>query len=236
MTNSCIQVDSGSESDSDLMKGPFCTASSSPEECTSSSLGEGTSSTAEEVANMTSEMKNFSTLKELMHWHKMSLKLEEDNRKRIRVSRDDLWHESVAIFKKPSFDPTAAPYVRFEGEAGVDAGGLSNEYGSLLCQEIFSSQAHLFEGEEHRKLPIYSIDAMNSRLFQLAGKMVAYLILHLDIGIPCLSPAVYNYIVTSTASPESCSIEDVVDLELREMIVQVVWHCYEINLPLKSST
>ena len=106
----------------------------------------------------------------------MSLKLDEENIKRIRVCRDDLWHESIATFKNPQFDCTAIPNVKFEGEAGSDAGGLRREYGSLLCKEIFSGQANLFEGTEERKLPIYSIDSIYSRLFHLAGKIVAYLV------------------------------------------------------------
>ena len=43
----------------------------------------------------------------------------------------------VLLFsKKPNFNLTASPRVKFEGESGVDAGGLSREYGSLL-QKVF---------------------------------------------------------------------------------------------------
>ena len=104
---------------------------------------------------------------------------------------------------------------------GVDAGGLRREYGALLCQAIFSATANLFEGPEDRKLPIYSIDGIHSRLFKLAGNMVAYLIIHLDASVPCLSPTVYKYIESGSVSPEFCSIDDVFDLELRELIEKV---------------
>lgn len=49
---------------------------------------------------------------------------------RMQVLREDIWNESVAIFKKPKFSLTALPRVKFGGESGVDAGGLSEEYGS----------------------------------------------------------------------------------------------------------
>lgn len=62
-----------------------------------------------------------------MCWHKKSLNLEE-NVKRFSIYRDELWHESIATFKNPQFDFTAAPIVRFEGEAGIDAGGVRREY------------------------------------------------------------------------------------------------------------
>ena len=67
--------------------------------------------------------------------------------------------------------------------------GAWGEYGALLCKAIFSTQANLFEGPEGRNQPIYSIEGINLRLFQLAGCMVAYVIIHIDVGIPCLSPA-----------------------------------------------
>lgn len=155
-----------------------------------------------------------------MYWHKKFLNLEE-NVKRFSICREELWHESIATFKNPQFDFTAAPIVRFEGEAGIDAGGVRREYGSLLCKEIFSTNANLFEGQEDRKLPIYSVDGIHSRLFLLVGKIVAYFIIHLDIGVPCLSPAVYNYIASSSITPDCCSVDDVVDLELKELILQV---------------
>ena len=86
---------------------------------------------------------------------------------------------------------------------------------------MFSAEANLFEGPEERKLPLFSIDGFYSRLFELAGKMVSYVIIHLDIGIPCLTPAAYNYIATASVTPEFFSDDDVVDLELKEQIIQV---------------
>lgn len=139
-----------------------------------------------------------STLEELMGCHKRSLHLDEDHVKHIRACWDELWNESIVVFKQPRFDFTAAPQVTFAGEAGVDAGGLGREYGIPLCNAIFSAEANLLEGQEERKLPLYSRDGINSRLFEIAGKMVSYLLAHLDIGIPCLSPAAFNYIATAT--------------------------------------
>ena len=112
---------------------------------------------------------------------------------------------SIVIFKHPRFDFTAAPRISFVGGAGVDCGGLVRVYGILLQNAIFSAQVNLFVGPEDRKLPLYSKDGLYSRLFELAGKMVSYLIIHLDISIPCLSPAAYNYIATASVTPECCS-------------------------------
>ena len=161
-------------------------------------------------------------LSELLQDHKRSLKLVEGNVKQLTVRRDEFWKEAIATFKNPEFDYTASPSIVLEGEAGVDAGGLKREYGALLCQAIFSATANLLEGPEDRKLPIYPIDGIHSRLFKLAGRMVAYLIIHLDASILCLSPTIYKYIESGCISPEFCSIDNVVDLELRELLKRFV--------------
>ena len=142
---------------------------------------------------------------------------------RMQVLREGIWNESVAIFKNPNFNLTASPRVKFEGESGIDAGGLSREYGSLLEKVIFSTEASLFDGTSERKLPLYSIEGIYSRLFEVVGKMVAYLIVHLDIGIPCLSQAIYQYISTGSleVAANYCSIDDISDYEMKELINKV---------------
>ena len=142
---------------------------------------------------------------------------------KFSIDRQELWEDSIAAFKDPKFNPTHRPKVRFEGEAGIDAGGLSWEFGISLRQELFSAKACLFEGQDGNKLPIYNINGIQSNLFFLAGKMISYLIVHLDIGVPVLSPAFYSYIVSQdigTAS-EYCRVADVADYELKEWINQV---------------
>ena len=129
--------------------------------------------------------KVFTTLDELMRCHKRSLHLDEDHVRRIHAYRDEFWNESIVVCKHPRFDYKATPRIVFAGEAG-DAGGLGREYGTLLRDAIFLA-ANLYEGQKERKLPLYSIDGIHLQLFQLASKMVAYLIIHVDIGIPYLS-------------------------------------------------
>ena len=63
---------------------------------------------------------------------------------------------------------------------------------------------------DERKPPLHYIKGIHSRLFEVVGKMVAYLIVHLDIGIPCLSQAVKQYIATTSleVAANHCSIDD----------------------------
>ena len=114
--------------------------------------------------------------------------------------------------------------VKFSGEAELDVGGLRREFGSVLIKKMFSSDAKLFEGDDERKVPIYNADAVHSNLFFLAGKIRAYLLSHLDIGISCLSPVVYSYISTGEVHEASkeCTVEDVPDYDARRFIQQVI--------------
>lgn len=161
------------------------------------------------------------TLDDVMHSHKRHLGL--TGKESFTISRDDLWRESVAIFKNPKFKETGRPRVTFEGEAGIDGGGLGKEFGTLLREKIFSSEANLFEGIDGRKLPIYSMEGIYSRMFQLVSKMMSYLIIHLDIPFPCFSPPVYEYIVSGSfeAASHHCCLDDICDYEIKELIGQV---------------
>lgn len=132
------------------------------------------------------------------------------------------------FFKNPKFNPRHSLRVRFAGEAGLDAGGLRREFGSLLIRTLFSSEAKLFEGGDDRKVPIYNADAVHSHLFYLAGKICAYLLSHLDLGVSCLSPVIYSYITTDDVHETSkkCTMEDIPDCDLRKFIEKVHVYMY----------
>ncbi|KAK2556232.1 G2/M phase-specific E3 ubiquitin-protein ligase [Acropora cervicornis] len=171
--------------------------------------------------NFTDEHMPVLTLDDVMHSHKRNLGL--TGRESLAILREDLWRESVAIFKNPQFQETARPMVTFEGEAGIDGGGLGKEFGTLLREKMFSPEANIFEGIHGRKLPIYSMERIYSRMFQLVGKMMSYLIIHLDIHFPCFSPPIYEYIVSGSfeAASHHCCLDDICDYEIKELIGQV---------------
>ena len=153
----------------------------------------------------------------------MKLGLPEDGIQRFSIDRQELWEDSVAAFKNPKFNARFRPKVKFLGEVGIDAGGPSREYGTSLRRALFSTEANLFEGQEKNKLPIFNINGIQSNLYYLAGKMAAYLIIHLDIDLPVFSEAFYKYLVTDDIekASEACSADDVPDFELKSWINQV---------------
>lgn len=139
---------------------------------------------------------------------------------RITIDREQLWQDSLVFFKGLRFNPKHALRVRFLGEPGLDAGGPSREYGSLLIKAIFSAQVKLFEGTETRKIPIYNADAVHANLFETVGKICAYLISHLDLSLPVMSPAAYAYIASGDIDEAAklCETDDVPDYEIKMFI------------------
>lgn len=149
----------------------------------------------------------------------MKLKVEVN---RFTVDREELWTDSIILFKSPGFNPHYPLRIRFHGEPGIDAGGVSREFATLLRNALFSSEACLFEGKSDRRLPIYNGDAVLANVFVLAGKMCSYLISHFDVGIPCLTEAAYTYICTGDieAASQKCRMEDIPDPDLQDLIAK----------------
>ena len=76
--------------------------------------------------------------------------------------------------------------MTFQGEDGVDA-----EFFQLALDQI---KKRLFQGKPERVLPIK--DSTKSMLFQIAGGTItAHSLVQGASGFPCLSPAVYHYML-----------------------------------------
>ena len=71
-----------------------------------------------------------SELAEIIYGLKIDLPV--DGIQRFNIDRQAVCEDSVAAFKNLKFNDKFRPHVRFLGEAGVDAGGLSREYGLIL--------------------------------------------------------------------------------------------------------
>lgn len=111
----------------------------------------------------------------------------------ITVERDNLWCNILAFYKKTLTDKARLRkklVVSFEGEDGVDAGALSAEFFQLALDQI---KKRLFQGKPERVLPIK--DSTKSMLFQIAGMITAHSLVQGGPGFPCLSPAVYHYML-----------------------------------------
>lgn len=99
-----------------------------------------------------------------------------------------------------AFEAFCPVRVNFIGQPAVDSGGPRREFFTRLFQEFaYSTQglaANLFEGEEGRLLPPYSISTVCSGVMKVIGKMIAYSIVQCGVGFPFLSLVCYWYLVT----------------------------------------
>ena len=102
--------------------------------------------------------------------------------------------------------------VEFDSEPGVDAVSLTSEYVSMLMGLLRNggtSSTHsmppLVEGEEGHIIAVYSVDALSSGCFYIAGQMIAHSVLHGGVGIVDMSKAVSRYVASEGSVAEQAS-------------------------------
>lgn len=133
----------------------------------------------------------------------------------------------MGIYKRSDQELRRRPDVTFEGEEGVDAGGPTLEFLWLAATQMKNGDGRgisLFEGTSGHLLPIHRTSYLNSGLFYVFGKVVAHSILHGGAGFPGLSPAMARFITDGEpdSASSSASIEDIPDLEYKDIIIKVL--------------
>ena len=123
--------------------------------------------------------------------------------------------------------------ISFEGELGVDAGGLTKEFFHLAFEAVLSrtyKDCQLFEGKRGHLIPSATTEHLANG-YKYVGMMIAHAAKHGCRGLPGLSPAIQHYIVhgEGPASIEDAahlvSIDDVADTGLKNLLVKVSCVC-----------
>jgi len=132
--------------------------------------------------------------------------------------RNNIFYESVAIIMSNDMAFTRKLLIRFEGETGIDYGGLRREYFLHLSQsDIYKPSYGLFkqvssESTSH-KLELQTLDeslsAVNSRYLEFTGRLIAIALLNNNQLDFSLSPAIYRAI----KGQETFILEDLADVE-----------------------
>ena len=65
---------------------------------------------------------------------------------------------------------------------------------------------------------MHNTDALRASLFKVAGRMITASIVNGCPGFPCLSPAVYAYLISNSCQGVDIVKEDIVDLEIRQVL------------------
>lgn len=111
----------------------------------------------------------------------------------IKVSRKNIVNDTVrALSLKSDRDLRKRLFVEFEGESGVDAGGLSREFFYLATNQIFSPDYGMFDLYENR-FYWFSLNSefVNDRYFKTLGILVGVAIYN-SIILPIRFP-IYLY-------------------------------------------
>ena len=107
--------------------------------------------------------------------------------------------------------------ISFEGEPGIDGGGLKIEFFTIVVRSMLSCSAtpRLFEGRNGRFLPMHNTYALHADLFKVAGRMVASSTMQGGPGFPVFPLSVCSYFQNPTPDDltEYLSQEDVVDFD-----------------------
>ena len=134
-----------------------------------------------------------------------------------RTSRESLWRSVVGLYKSALLRPKKLRkrlVVSFEGEAGADAGSLRKEF---FEDSIKEANLRLFEGDDKNRVPKkeWSLEG----IFEVAGMLVAHSLLQDGPGLPCLCPAIFQYLVSDNPSDCLPTKEDIpLNLSTHELI------------------
>jgi len=80
---------------------------------------------------------------------KLLQQLKDKTKKRITVSEEYAFEDCLAYYKHPTFDPTIPIRITFEGQPGIDAGGLLRHFYNLVFHAMMveTSSFSLFESK-----------------------------------------------------------------------------------------
>jgi len=119
--------------------------------------------------------------------------------------------------------------IFFEGEPGIDAGGLTKEFFHLAFEAVLSrtyKDCPMFEGQRGHFIPNAAAEHLVNG-YKYLGMMIAHAAKNGCRGLAGVSPAIQHYIVhgggpaTIEDMTHLVSIDDVADTGLKNLLVKV---------------
>ncbi|KAK8843764.1 hypothetical protein M9Y10_024834 [Tritrichomonas musculus] len=108
---------------------------------------------------------------------KMNKKIDTNKTIKIKVNRFNILPDSFTFLKNKSQEDWLSQIrVEFNGEWGIDAGGLTKNWFSLVVKEIFNPNFALFsltENKNYQPNPLSRINQEHIEYFRFAGKLIA---------------------------------------------------------------
>ena len=129
----------------------------------------------------------------------------------ITVSRKSVFASTQRAIERKRFTFFKPVVVAFAGEEAVDDGGPTREFFRLLMREI--SEFSIFHGSWFS----HDLGLLASNRYELAGKLVAWSILHGGSGPRCLTSVGYD-LQQSVQVILANSVDVVNDMEMKNML------------------
>ena len=79
----------------------------------------------------------------------------------------------------------------------------------------------LFIGDDNRKAPVFPAPILMSGMMETVGEIMAHALVSAGVGMKCLSPAVYKFLVTGDFSDTCVTIDDVVSPVVKHYLRKV---------------
>lgn len=132
------------------------------------------------------------TLEKILN--RLSNSISKDDTVSFNIDRVNVIGGCLRAMNRWSFSPKKRVSVVFtdsdgHGEGAVDDGGPTREMWRLLLSYLHSS--NLFEGEEYKKHLSLNIEALNTRMYFNAGRIIGMSIVHGGPGPNFMSEALY---------------------------------------------
>lgn len=134
----------------------------------------------------------------------------------IKVRRDHIFEDAfVEIMKHSPSDLKKRLMIKFEGEDGLDYGGLSREFFYLLSHEMFNPVYCLFQYSSHNNYtlqinPYSAINPEHLNYFKFIGRVLGLAVFHRRFLDAFFVVSIYKMILkkkTTLADMESIDIE-----------------------------
>ena len=173
-------------------------------------------------AENTSTLHDYHSIQGVLHHHTESVLT--GNPYYLRLSRHNIFAEAVAFYKTATNNDLSRPLrVQFEGEDGVDAGGVRRDFFRSLFVKFAEPGRGLFEGPSNKLWPVHNVIAYRTGMFKLVGTVIAHCILQCSMGMPSSAPALVKYIMTECEDDciANICLKDIPESETKAMLLEV---------------
>ncbi|KAJ8007844.1 hypothetical protein DPEC_G00098410 [Dallia pectoralis] len=176
-----------------------------------SHCGQRTEDTTSPERELHTETDDISCEEDVIMWFKS--KVDTSKTFELCVSQDNMLERGLKLWKRnKKATPLNPLWIKFLGEAGIDTGALRKDFLTTMVSGI---EQRLFEGGKS-KMPKYSVNDLDEKLFRIAGEIFATSIAQGGPAPRFFQRWCYNFLVSG-----KLSLDHVLDPSLSPLITTV---------------